>query len=335
MKYDFFKPCPGIVIPFVFSLGCLAGAVHADQLKYYSVTIDNLTELTFSPHVAVTHEGDLSLAMKSKAASSEPEMLASNGTQSTMFDHLSDDRLVTEVIDTVITLAPDDATTFWITARPGDRLSLAKTLTCASNGVTTLKRAHLPQRGAEVLWITGISDSSELGADAAESCSAFTPASLPRDSGRHEKSRARITVTRISNDTDEFLARLSGAGEVPPIQADNDAWGQADLSLNADNTELNYRLKALRIKSGVTRVRIHQGRPSDNGPVVAYLFEPSASDSDERMNTRGRLTQSELMGPLAGDFEGFVTALRAGELYINVHSNAYPQGEIRGQVGAK
>ncbi|MBM4415842.1 MAG: CHRD domain-containing protein [Chloroflexi bacterium] len=41
---------------------------------------------------------------------------------------------------------------------------------------------------------------------------------------------------------------------------------------------------------------------------------------------------SELVGPLAGNWDGFVSALRAGTLYVNVHTSLNPGGAIRGQV---
>lgn len=34
----------------------------------------------------------------------------------------------------------------------------------------------------------------------------------------------------------------------------------------------------------------------------------------------------------AGDFAGAVRILESGDAYVNVHTNRYPGGEIRGQV---
>ncbi len=169
--------------------------------------------------------------------------------------------------------------------------------------------------------------------------SAGTPVSLSGSLSAVDQDRtvpvAKITVTRVSGDTNQFLASLSGAGEVqPPVLASN-AWGQADFTLNDNMTELSYRLKALKMESGAIQAAIHQGLPDDNGPVVAYLYQRANPVVDERLNISGRVKQNDLVGPLAGDCEGFVDALHAGELYVNSHSNAYPGGEIRGQVGTK
>ena len=335
MSNKYFKPGPGIATLLTWLLACLPGAALANNLMHYNITIDNITGKPFTPHLAVTHEGDLNMLMKTASASAEPEAIAAGGHQMRILDRISSDRLVTEAIDTGAPLAPKEATTFRITAQPGNRLSLTTASICENNSFAGLNRAHLPKRGAEILWTAGALDSAAMSADIGGPCTSFTPGSLSDKPNRDENPAAKITITRVSDNASEFLARLSGAGTVPPIQGRNRAWGQADLTLDSDNTALDYRLKALRIKSGVIQVRIHHGLPNDNGPVVAYLFEPADSGIDQHLNTRGRLTRSDLVGPLAGDFEGFVDALRAGELYINIDSKAFPQGEIRGQVGVK
>jgi hypothetical protein len=39
------------------------------------------------------------------------------------------------------------------------------------------------------------------------------------------------------------------------------------------------------------------------------------------------------MGPLAGQpFSALINALNNGTAYVNVHTNQFPAGEIRGQV---
>jgi len=304
-------------------------------------------------------------------ASAELEAIAEDGNEIPMFDLFTKSSKVTQVIDIGAPLAPEKATTFRIMARPGDRLSLATMVICTNDGFTGLDRARLPKRGTEIIWAAGYDagteNNTELSVDIVDPCSALGAISLSGDPNGNEndavdtnppeqiqhhpniqgvgdltvdehawtKPAAKITITHVADDAIKLLARLSGAGEVPPPVLATNAKGQAEFTLNDDTAELSYRLKALTIESGAIQAAIHQGLPDDNGPVVAFLYGPASPAVGERLNIRGRLTQSELVGPLAGDFVGFVDALRAGELYVNINSNAYPAGEIRGQVGAK
>ena len=168
----------------------------------------------------------------------------------------------------------------------------------------------------------------------------------------------------------ELEARLTGEQEVPPVESE--ASGRVKLKLIAreedddddddvsagpkagaasaelrrlrgqvhrdddedDEPRLEYRLK-LKDITGATMGHLHLGAPGVNGPVVATLFDFQAQDrpeQDRKLNIRGVISPDELAGPLAGDWDGFVAALLGGQLYANVHTNAYPGGEIRGQV---
>ncbi len=51
----------------------------------------------------------------------------------------------------------------------------------------------------------------------------------------------------------------------------------------------------------------------------------------------GAIRPADIIGPAgqgvtAGQFDEFVTALRAGATYVNVHSAVFPAGEIRAQL---
>jgi len=370
MKHKYLTPYPGIAMLLVLLLVCDSGLALDDRMAHYRVTIDNLSVQPLSPPVVATHQDSLSIFKVRAPSSAELQAIAEDGNQTPMYELLSNSKQVTEVIGIGAPLAPKEATSFYIMALPGNRLSLATMVLCTNDGFTGLNRTRLPKRGAEIIMATGYDagteDNTELSVDIVDSCSTFVPTPLPGDPNGNENHAvntnpaeqiqhhrniqgvgdlsvgdhgwneplAKITITHVAGDAMKFLARLSGAGEVPPVMSTN-TWGQADFTLNDDISELSYRLKALRIESGVTQASVHLGLPDDNGPVVAYLFEPSRPAVNERLNNRGRLTQRDLVGPLAGDFVGFIDALRAGDLYVNIHSNVYPLGEIRGQVGAK
>jgi len=128
--------------------------------------------------------------------------------------------------------------------------------------------------------------------------------------------------------TREYAASLSGASEVPPTTST--ATGSFTATLDERAKTLRWTLSVPSIDS-VTMSHIHQGARDANGPVVLPLFIPgSPADS---INASGTASAEHLEGPLRGDWDGFVAALKAGDLYINVHTTGIPSGEIRGQVG--
>jgi hypothetical protein len=140
-----------------------------------------------------------------------------------------------------------------------------------------------------------------------------------------------------------FVAHLSGAEEVPP--RDTNATGQTKFQLNKDETELDYRLIVANIEN-VFAAHIHVGAAGVNGPVVALLFGdvPPGGGRVDGVLATGTITAANLDGPLAGrPFSDLVDAMRAGDTYVNVHTNDgvdppntgpgdFPGGEIRGQI---
>lgn len=130
-----------------------------------------------------------------------------------------------------------------------------------------------------------------------------------------------------------FAATLSGAQEVPPVPTIGS--GFARLVLDDATTLLRVQLTASRLR-GVTAAHIHLGRPGENGPVVLFLFGPAPRPVDLGMDallTNRSFTAADLTGPLAGQpLAVLAQEMLAGNTYVNVHTMANPNGEIRGQI---
>jgi len=128
-----------------------------------------------------------------------------------------------------------------------------------------------------------------------------------------------------------YVAHLAGANEVSPV--DTLARGQAKFELSADGTELHYRVNVANIEA-VTQAHIHVGPAGQNGGVVAFLFGfvPEGVYPNGTLAV-GVITAANLVGALAGQpLSALVAELEAGNAYVNVHTLAYPGGEIRGQI---
>lgn len=127
-----------------------------------------------------------------------------------------------------------------------------------------------------------------------------------------------------------FFAFLRGSEEVPPVRT----FTSGRITLELENeTELRYRLVVNNIRN-LTEAHIHLGRRGQNGPVVAFLFGPvSPGITVTRGIVEGTITREDLVGPLQGrPLSALASEMRAGNTYVNAHTEQNPEGEIRGQV---
>jgi hypothetical protein len=117
-----------------------------------------------------------------------------------------------------------------------------------------------------------------------------------------------------------FEATLAGYNEVDPV--DTDATGSVTASLQANVLVLTGSFSGL--SAAYTASHIHQATAGTNGGVIIPLVPTVDGDglggTFEAASNTFALTDDQ------------VTALRAGDLYVNVHTSANPGGEIRGQL---
>lgn len=126
---------------------------------------------------------------------------------------------------------------------------------------------------------------------------------------------APATVSTAATAT--FTSSLSAAAEVPPNTSP--ATGTLTASLNKVTNMLTWRLMYSGLTGQATMAHLHgPAMPGTNAGVVVPF--PNAATPSEG---------SALLTPAQ------VADLMAGKWYVNVHTNANPGGEIRGQVIAK
>ena len=122
---------------------------------------------------------------------------------------------------------------------------------------------------------------------------------------------------------------LSGKEEVPPVQTE--ATGVVELK-QAGTEYRAYNVKAANIH-GATAGHIHLGAKGENGPVVFTLFKYD-TPMDQILEA-GTITPDKLEGPMAGEqLSDLATAGVNDMLYVNIHTEQNPNGEIRGQIGS-
>jgi CHRD domain len=119
-----------------------------------------------------------------------------------------------------------------------------------------------------------------------------------------------------------FSTTLTGAAEVPG-PGDPDASGTAFITLNQGQGEVCFELSWAGIDGTVFAAHIHVGPAGVAGPVVVPLFTDVALSGTD--SASGCVSASEEL----------IKAIRhdPASYYVNIHSDVFPAGAIRGQLG--
>ena len=144
----------------------------------------------------------------------------------------------------------------------------------------------------------------------------------------------------------KFRVHLSGAQEVTPPAPVNgvetNTTGKLQIIFNKSLSRAFFRLRIFD-GIGITQVHLHCGRAGENGPVAVFLFglEENGVDVDGTL-ARGTLVNNDIssinpdceaaIGRQVNNMASLALAAQEGLIYANVHSLAYPPGELRGQL---
>ena len=107
--------------------------------------------------------------------------------------------------------------------------------------------------------------------------------------------------------------KLAGDNEVPPVKTM--ATGLGNISVAADGT-VTGKVSTKGVNG--TMAHIHTGAPGQNGPPIITLVK--GSDGEWMVPPGARLSTEQMK------------SYKAGNLYINVHSDTNKDGEIRAQL---
>ncbi len=124
--------------------------------------------------------------------------------------------------------------------------------------------------------------------------------------------------TATTDSVAQFEAELSPKSEVPPIVGDAD--GEAEIKIDQATNKLSWKIEYEDLTGNVTDAHFHGPAMIGEKAGVALQIE------------------GDLSSPIKG--EATLTAaqtadLLAGRWYVNLHTAAHPDGEIRGQLVPK
>ena len=143
---------------------------------------------------------------------------------------------------------------------------------------------------------------------------------------------------------DVKTARLSGYNETPAVNTT--ANGSFSAKIDDKAQTIAYTLTYSGLSSQVRQAHIHFGNRFSSQGIALFLCTnlgngpagTPACPGTTSGTVTGTLHPSDVQaitnqGLAAGDWDSIVRAIRAGAAYANVHTNNFPGGEIRAQLG--
>jgi hypothetical protein len=113
-----------------------------------------------------------------------------------------------------------------------------------------------------------------------------------------------------------FQIALTGEDEAPA--GDPVGTGEATIRLRTGQGQVCYRLAAQNLPAAVAS-HIHRGNAGSAGPIIVPLRTPNAAGASSGCATAARALVAGMLARPAG-------------FYVNVHTNEFPGGAIRGQL---
>ena len=130
-----------------------------------------------------------------------------------------------------------------------------------------------------------------------------------------------------------FTTTLNGGNERPAVVSG--ATGTATFTVNAARTEIAYSVRVQNFTNNVTACHIHSGNGNAVSAVLVTLCPagvtgPITALTEIASGTIQPGLTSTATGSSPVSIATLIAMMAAGDVYVNVHSNAFGSGEIRG-----
>ena len=129
-----------------------------------------------------------------------------------------------------------------------------------------------------------------------------------------------------------FSAALSGSANK------SNSTGTAKFLVNENNSQISYWINVTGIRK-INQAHVHNGTTGQDGDIVVSLLSNSKSAKGNatppKIGFNGNITKGDLRGPMQGkDISDLITLMGNGSAYVNIHTDKYPKGAIRGQISS-
>ena len=140
---------------------------------------------------------------------------------------------------------------------------------------------------------------------------------------------------------------VAGLPDPTDPEAGSDALGNGIIEFNARKTRARIRLTFSNTAGAFTRLHLHCAPAGANGPIAIGVIDLVAIAQDNSETARlqsnrvvARLSDKQFIDNSCEDAIGYpirnlrdlAYAINAGDVYFNLHTAAFPAGELRGQI---
>lgn len=143
-------------------------------------------------------------------------------------------------------------------------------------------------------------------------------------------------VSAASSADNMFVCDLVSS-TIGPKPADTEATGSAVFYLDESRQELSYKLMVEKIQD-TCMAHLHIGPSNKEGETAVWLYPPPGHNPEDR-TIEGEFNGTLVDGVIRPEdlkngitFEELVESLSNGNAYVNVHTEKFVMGAIRGQV---
>jgi hypothetical protein len=142
-----------------------------------------------------------------------------------------------------------------------------------------------------------------------------------------------VSVAPVAAQDVQLVATLTGGEETPSPGILTGSVGTATVTLDLANKQIVVDLVVLNLPAASTAGHIHVGPRGIAGPVVIDFAFPAGRTGD--FGLQFRLGSRDFRArPDIGirTIDDAIEAILNGNAYVNIHTSAFPAGEIRGQL---
>ncbi|MBC7843765.1 MAG: CHRD domain-containing protein [Gemmatimonadaceae bacterium] len=132
---------------------------------------------------------------------------------------------------------------------------------------------------------------------------------------------------------ERFTATLAGSSVVPATASTS----TGTITFEARDSTLNFSLSVVNM-TGITQAHVHNAAAGANGATLVWLLPVNGNAAQapsvtlDGVISLGDISPGWVRGTPRLAMDSVKALMRAGRLYVDVHSSSFGAGEVRGQV---